>query len=168
MCWRWTRRRAREAWRSSDDGSHRRASSRGDAARSHAERLPGELARLLGAHGLSVGDIDLFAVGVRARIVHRTADRHRDDAGARAGDRTADRRRVGARGAGAVASRPRAPATLVAAGWTRRAARCSPRCTASPSAPLFARSGSSKWKAPSGRRSGGDARAVAGHIRQPA
>ena len=35
---------------------------RGDAARSHAERLPGELVQLAGAHGLSVGGIDLFAV----------------------------------------------------------------------------------------------------------
>jgi tRNA threonylcarbamoyladenosine biosynthesis protein TsaB len=35
---------------------------RGEAARSHAERLPGELVRLAGAHGLSVGEIDLFAV----------------------------------------------------------------------------------------------------------
>ena len=35
---------------------------RGDAARSHAERLPGELVQLAGAHGLSVGRIDLFAV----------------------------------------------------------------------------------------------------------
>jgi tRNA threonylcarbamoyladenosine biosynthesis protein TsaB len=34
----------------------------GDAARSHAERLPGELIRLAGAHGLSLGEIDLFAV----------------------------------------------------------------------------------------------------------
>jgi tRNA threonylcarbamoyladenosine biosynthesis protein TsaB len=35
---------------------------RGDAARSHAERLPGELVALAAAHGLSVGEIDLFAV----------------------------------------------------------------------------------------------------------
>jgi tRNA threonylcarbamoyladenosine biosynthesis protein TsaB len=35
---------------------------RGDAARSHAERLPGELVALAAAHGLSLSDIDLFAV----------------------------------------------------------------------------------------------------------
>ena len=35
---------------------------RGDAARSHAERLPGELVALAGAHGLSVREVDLFAV----------------------------------------------------------------------------------------------------------
>jgi tRNA threonylcarbamoyladenosine biosynthesis protein TsaB len=35
---------------------------RGDARRSHAERLPGELVTLAGAHGLSVAEIDLFAV----------------------------------------------------------------------------------------------------------
>jgi tRNA threonylcarbamoyladenosine biosynthesis protein TsaB len=34
----------------------------GDAARTHAERLPAELADLLSAHGLSVSDVDLFAV----------------------------------------------------------------------------------------------------------
>jgi tRNA threonylcarbamoyladenosine biosynthesis protein TsaB len=34
----------------------------GDAARSHAERLPGDLVALLGAHGLAVGDVDRFAV----------------------------------------------------------------------------------------------------------
>lgn len=35
---------------------------RGDAARSHAERLPGDLVALAGAHGLSISEIDLFAV----------------------------------------------------------------------------------------------------------
>ena len=35
---------------------------RGDAVRSHAERLPGELVRLAGAHGLAISEIDLFAV----------------------------------------------------------------------------------------------------------
>jgi tRNA threonylcarbamoyladenosine biosynthesis protein TsaB len=35
---------------------------RGDAARSHAERLPDELVALAGAHGLSLRGIDLFAV----------------------------------------------------------------------------------------------------------
>ena len=35
---------------------------RGDAARSHAERLPGELVALAAAHGLSVSEIDLFAI----------------------------------------------------------------------------------------------------------
>ena len=35
---------------------------RGDAARSHAERLPGELVALAEAHGVSVRAIDLFAV----------------------------------------------------------------------------------------------------------
>jgi len=35
---------------------------RGDAARSHAERLPTELTRLLDAHGLMMSAIDLFAV----------------------------------------------------------------------------------------------------------
>jgi tRNA threonylcarbamoyladenosine biosynthesis protein TsaB len=34
----------------------------GDASRSHAERLPGDLLSLLVAHGLAFGDIDVFAV----------------------------------------------------------------------------------------------------------
>jgi len=34
----------------------------GDPGRSHGERLPGEIQGLLGAHGLGVGDVDLFAV----------------------------------------------------------------------------------------------------------
>lgn len=34
----------------------------GDAARTHAERLPGDLADLLAAHGLTVADVDLYAV----------------------------------------------------------------------------------------------------------
>ncbi len=34
----------------------------GDAARTHAERLPGDLADLLAAHGLAVKDVDLYAV----------------------------------------------------------------------------------------------------------
>jgi tRNA threonylcarbamoyladenosine biosynthesis protein TsaB len=34
----------------------------GDASRSHAERLPGDLLSLLDAHGLTFGDVDLFAV----------------------------------------------------------------------------------------------------------
>jgi tRNA threonylcarbamoyladenosine biosynthesis protein TsaB len=34
----------------------------GDAARSHAERLPGELAALLTAHGLAVRDVERYAV----------------------------------------------------------------------------------------------------------
>ena len=35
---------------------------RGDASRSHAERLPSELIALLEAHGLSFADVDVFAV----------------------------------------------------------------------------------------------------------
>jgi tRNA threonylcarbamoyladenosine biosynthesis protein TsaB len=35
---------------------------RGDATRSHAERLPAELIDVAASHGASVGDIDLFAV----------------------------------------------------------------------------------------------------------
>jgi len=34
----------------------------GDASRTHAERLPGELIALLAAHGRTLADIDLFAV----------------------------------------------------------------------------------------------------------
>jgi len=34
----------------------------GTATRSHGERLPGEIRDLLDAHGLGVGDVDLFAV----------------------------------------------------------------------------------------------------------
>ena len=34
----------------------------GDPSRSHAERLPGDLLALVDAHGLTLGDIDLFAV----------------------------------------------------------------------------------------------------------
>ena len=35
---------------------------RGDIARSHAERLPGDLAQLVEAHGVSLREMDLFAV----------------------------------------------------------------------------------------------------------
>lgn len=35
---------------------------RGDAARTHAERLPAELLALLTAHGQTIADVDLFAV----------------------------------------------------------------------------------------------------------
>ena len=35
---------------------------RGDASRSHAERLPGELLAIVDAHGLVLSDLDLFAV----------------------------------------------------------------------------------------------------------
>src|ERR1043166_1166746 len=34
----------------------------GEASRSHAERLPGEIADLAGAHGIALADVDLFAV----------------------------------------------------------------------------------------------------------
>ena len=34
----------------------------GDAAITHGERLPGDLIRLLAAHLLEIGDVDLFAV----------------------------------------------------------------------------------------------------------
>src|SRR5581483_5517642 len=34
----------------------------GDASRPHAERLPGEILTLLADHGLSVADVDVFAV----------------------------------------------------------------------------------------------------------
>jgi tRNA threonylcarbamoyladenosine biosynthesis protein TsaB len=34
----------------------------GDAAITHGERLPGDLMRLLDAHGLRIGDVDVFAV----------------------------------------------------------------------------------------------------------
>src|SRR5829696_3473321 len=34
----------------------------GDAATAHGARLPGDLAHLLAAHNLRVGDVDLFAV----------------------------------------------------------------------------------------------------------
>jgi tRNA threonylcarbamoyladenosine biosynthesis protein TsaB len=36
----------------------------GDAAIAHAARLPADLARLLDAHGLRIGDVDLFGVAV--------------------------------------------------------------------------------------------------------
>src|ERR1700675_4177840 len=35
----------------------------GDASRTHAQRLPGELVALLDANGLAWADVDLFAVG---------------------------------------------------------------------------------------------------------
>src|SRR5947208_11628900 len=35
---------------------------RGDASRTHAERLPGEVVNVLDARGLSAADVDLFAV----------------------------------------------------------------------------------------------------------
>ena len=34
----------------------------GDATRTHAERLPGEIVALVAAHGLGLADVDLFAV----------------------------------------------------------------------------------------------------------
>src|SRR5687767_7395786 len=37
-------------------------SGAGDAAITHGARLPGDLARLLGQHGLRIADVDLFAV----------------------------------------------------------------------------------------------------------
>ncbi len=36
----------------------------GDAARTHGQRLPGDIVRLLDRHGLTVRDVDLFAVAV--------------------------------------------------------------------------------------------------------
>lgn len=44
------------------DEDHILEERRGDGARTHAERLPGELMALAAAHGLSVRGIDLFAV----------------------------------------------------------------------------------------------------------
>ncbi len=44
------------------DDDHIIEERRGDAARTHAERLPGELIALADAHRLSAGGIDLFAV----------------------------------------------------------------------------------------------------------
>ena len=41
---------------------HGLAMYEGDAAITHGERLPGDLMRLLDAHGLSIADVDLFAV----------------------------------------------------------------------------------------------------------
>ena len=38
------------------------AEEAGDARRSHAERLPADLIKLLGARGLTASDVDLFAV----------------------------------------------------------------------------------------------------------
>ena len=40
------------------------ASDAGDATIAHGARLPGDLARLLDAHGLHLADVDLFAVAV--------------------------------------------------------------------------------------------------------
>jgi tRNA threonylcarbamoyladenosine biosynthesis protein TsaB len=36
----------------------------GDASRTHAERLPAEIVALAGAHGVALGDVDLFAVAI--------------------------------------------------------------------------------------------------------
>jgi tRNA threonylcarbamoyladenosine biosynthesis protein TsaB len=36
----------------------------GDASRTHAERLPAEIVALAGAHGVGLGDVDLFAVAI--------------------------------------------------------------------------------------------------------
>lgn len=44
------------------DGDRTVAEAPGDAARTHAERLPAEVVTLLAAHDLAIGDIDLFAV----------------------------------------------------------------------------------------------------------
>src|SRR5881392_249254 len=35
---------------------------RGDTERTHAERLPGELLQLLPQHGLTIGEVDVYAV----------------------------------------------------------------------------------------------------------
>jgi len=42
---------------------------RGDASRTHVQRMPGEILDLIGTHGMSVGAIDLFAALVDS--VHR-------------------------------------------------------------------------------------------------
>src|SRR5262249_14252117 len=44
------------------DGDRTIVERRGDPSRTHAERLPGEITSALEAHGLRVGDVDLFAV----------------------------------------------------------------------------------------------------------
>ena len=88
------------------DDDHIIEERRGDAARTHAERLPGELIALADAHRLSASGIDLFAVAAGAWIVHRPAVRHRDRPGAGVDGPKANRRRLRARGAGSE-RRPR-------------------------------------------------------------
>ena len=95
---------------------------------------------LLAAHGLTLADVDLFAVAAGPGIVHRTAHRHRDDAGAGVRPRHAARRGLGARGAGARGSVGGARrARSSARGWTRSAAKCSARCIGWTAAPPFER-----------------------------
>ena len=110
MCSPWTRRRAREASRSSTTDACV-DERRGDASRTHARAAAGrDLARAR-ARRLALPDDRSVRRRVRARIVHRAADRHRDDSGARVRARAARRRRLGARGAGAAGERDRpAPA----------------------------------------------------------
>ena len=40
----------------------------GEATRSHAERLPGDLLQALDSGGLAIGDIDLFAIAADCTI----------------------------------------------------------------------------------------------------
>ena len=70
---------------------------RGDPARSHAERLPGDSAARSSAAGSRVADIDRLRGRGRTRIVHRPAHRHRDDSGTGVRDRQAGRAGLRAR-----------------------------------------------------------------------
>ena len=73
----------------------------GDPGRSHAERLPGDLPAILGAHGLAPPRRRALRRRRRPRLVHRPADRHRHHPGPRAGRRPARARGRDARAAGA-------------------------------------------------------------------
>ena len=55
---------------------------RGDATRTHAERLPGEILALRRRAPARARATSISSPSPRARIVHRPADRHRDDPGA--------------------------------------------------------------------------------------
>ncbi len=134
----------------------------GDASRTHAERLPGEIIALLAAHALTAGRRRSVRGRVRSRLVHRAADRHRDDSGAGVRRTAPDRRRVGARGARAdrhAATRRRA---IVVGAWmdAHRGTRCSRAVPRRRARRSFSADGSSRSTDRRGR-SRGDAGALA-------
>ena len=77
---------------------------RGDPSRTHGERLPGDIGDLLERHGLTVADVDLYAVAAGPGSF----------TGLRVGDRDNSRARPGARaprgaGFGPCRAGPRGP-----------------------------------------------------------
>ena len=57
------------------------AATEGDPTRTHGERLPDDVLRLLAAHGVAPAGVDLLAVSCGAGLVHERAGRRRHRAG---------------------------------------------------------------------------------------